>query len=401
MENSKSRSSLAALALSLILGCGGVATNTNNPPSQDEGAPEASESADPNNPGGNTAVILGSSFTDPVGTLNLIPINEPRTASQNLVTTHSDAVVRSFLGRLYVVNRLGADNIQVVDPADFSVPLQCSTGQGTNPQEILLTRSFRGYVTLYQPEGNSDLAVDDLLIVDPEASDCAGFITGTIDLTPLTADDGDRLARASSMALVGDQLFVAVQDLPSGFASPDQPGKIAVIDVGSNAVTGTVTLAGRNPVDISYSPETGRIYAAEADYADTSSPFGGIEVVNTETLESATFIDDLDLGGAPGDIEVAGDRGFVVVGFFDEAFNFLTKVVSFGLDPDQAPTLTEVYRSQGFIQDIAVDENGLLLVGDRDPAINGTLFIDPESGEVVDGPINTGNPPSSITFIDR
>ena len=91
----------------------------------------------------------------------------------------------------------------------------------------------------------------------------------------------------------------------------------------------------------------------------------------------------------------------MTVGYFDEAFNFLTKVVSFDLDPEGTPVLTNVYQGQGFINDTAVDQNGVLLVGDMDPAVNGTVFVDLTTGEKIDGPITTGSAPYSITFVDR
>ena len=124
------------------------------------------------------------------------------------------------------------------------------------------------------------------------------------------------------------------------------------------------------------------IYVALADYMDASSPNGGIEVVDPASGRSrGIFIDDLLLGGSLGDIEVGGTgpaggaKGCVTVGYFDEAFNFLTKVVSFDLDPEGTPVLTNVYQGQGFINDTAVDQNGVLLVGDMDPAVNGTVFV--------------------------
>lgn len=384
--------------------CGGVTSNTQQPPPPSADNNDAvEETTDLNHPSGNTAVVLGANFTDPIGTLSLVPINPPRTPALNLQAVHSDAVVRSFGNKLYVVNRLGADNIQVVDPdAGFDVTRQFSVGQGTNPQQIIVTDETKGYVTLYQPEDNnsSELAVDDLLVVNP----ATGAVLKTIDLTPFTTDDGERLARASAMVIVGGRIFVAIQDLPADLALPaNQPGKIVVIDTETDSVVDSAPLAGRDPVAMTYSPETGMIYIADADYFDVATDFGGIERFDPESVTSqGILVDDLLLGGAPGDMEVGGAKGYVTLGFFNtDTGNFATKVVSFPLDPEEPPALTEVYRGEAFIQDIALDENGRLLVGDRAPEVNGILFIDPETKEVIDGPIHTGPSPSSITFIDR
>jgi len=356
---------------------------------------------DLNQPPGNTAVVLGTEFTDPVGHLNVISINEPRTVTSNVQTTHSDAAVRSFRNTLYVVNRLGADNIQTIDPnADFSLTKQFSVGKGTNPQDIFAINTTKAYVSLYQPEDNlsPEIKAEDVLIVNPSS----GEITGGIDLTSLTADDGERFARAATLIGIDDRIFVAVQDLPADLSlPPNQPGKVAVIETETDTLVGSITLSGRNPLSMSYSEETKKLYVANADFFDISSPFGGVEVVDPETLTSeGILVDDADLGGSPGDLEIDGEHAFITVGFFDSGFNFVTKVIRFHPGQTGTPELKEIYRSDGFIQDIAIDETGLLLVGDRDPAVNGILFLDPESGEVVGGPVNVGSPPSSITFVN-
>ncbi len=397
MENSKLRFSLACLHVAAAIGCSELTVNT-TPPEEGAGDPAGGIESDPNHPTGNTAVILGTDFI--VGTLSLLGIDPPRTVTSNIQTAHSDAIVRAFGNKIYVVNRLGADNIEVIDPAaDFAVTLQFSVGQGTNPQQIVATGASRGYVSLYQPEDNrsEEMQVDDILVVNL----VNGAILKTIDLTPYAADDGTPLPRASAMVVIGDRLFVALQDLPGGFLGPDQQGKIAVIDTTTDTVVTVIELAGRNPVSMDYSPETGMIYVALADYFDISSSFGGIEVVDPEEgLSRGIFIDDLLLGGASGDIETGGVKGCITVGYFDEAFNFLTKVVSFDLDPEGTPALTTLYESQGYVNDIAIDQNGNLLVGDMNPTVNGTVFVDPVTGEQIDGPITTGSAPYSITFVD-
>ncbi|MBI3541084.1 MAG: hypothetical protein HY073_02970, partial [Deltaproteobacteria bacterium] len=402
MENLKSRFSFLGILLctSLGLGCSDLTTNTTTPPAaapSSSPAPTPSTAiTDPNQSTGNTVVVLGASFTDPIGSLSLVPVNPPRLATTNVQTTHSDASVRSFGNRLYVVNKLGQDNIQIVDPAkNFSVVLQCSVGKGTNPQQIMVVSPTKAYVTLYQPEDNSSsiLTVDDLLIVDPSATSCNSFITRVIDLTPLAAADGEPLARASEMVLIGKKLFVALQDLPKNLAmAPNQAGKIAVIDTDTDIISSSIPLSGRDPIAMTYSSSSGLIYVADADYFDLTSSFGGIEVVDPTNLKSlGLMIDDFTLGGAPGDIESSGSKGYVTVGVLDSrSGKYTTKVTSFNLDPTIAPNLSDVYKGQGYIQDMAIDPNGKLVIGDRDPLINGLLFIDTQTGNVVDGPISTG-----------
>jgi len=193
---------------------------------------------------------------------------------------------------------------------------------------------------------------------------------------------------------------VAVQDLPGNLAlMPNQLGKLVVIDTKTDSAVNSLTLDGRDPIAMAYSPQTGFIYIGDADFFNLGSPYGGIEVVDAETLKTqGILIDDADLGGAPGVIDVNKTKGFVTAGFGDPvAKTYATKVVSFDLN-----TLVrkDVYQSTTYIQDLAVAPDGSLLVGDRDPHINGVLFFD-ANGNWTAGPTNVGPAPSSITFVER
>lgn len=393
MEKSrlKFRTRLLAAAILLIgamTGCNEIATLL--------GIPQGRSTT------GRMAVVLSTDFV--TGTMNLFSLDDPGSLILNATTTHSDAVVRSFDNILYVVNRLGADNIQIVDPGqNFKVTLNCSVGKGTNPQEIIVVSSTKAYVTLYQPDSNKSqgLTVGDVLVVNPSAkSDCSDFITRAIDLTSLTAATGDHLARASSMVIVGNNLFVGLQDVSPTFAA-SHPGKIAVIDTKTDAVADSITETGRNPVTLNYSPVTNLIYVANADFADMSATgHGGIEVVDPMSHQTrGLLINEVLLGGAPGDIEVSGKKIYTTVSSLDPSAG--TRVVSFDLDPNAAPDVTLVYQGKAFIQDIGIDEDGKLVIGDWDPKINGLVFIDPATNAVAGNSIPTGGSPMSMTFIER
>ncbi|QQR81624.1 MAG: hypothetical protein IPJ69_05825 [Deltaproteobacteria bacterium] len=170
----------------ILTGCGGVKTNTTPPPTTP--TVDVRTSAQP------MAVILGADYdrgASQVGSISLLGMNTPRTATKNIQTTHSDAIVRVFNNKIYVVNRLGGDNLQVIDSQNFRVTLQCSVGLGTNPQDIVVVSDTKAFISLYQPSNNrSSLSVDDIVIVNPSVTDCAQFITGSIDLQPYTSASG-------------------------------------------------------------------------------------------------------------------------------------------------------------------------------------------------------------------
>ena len=194
-----------------------------------------------------------------------------------------------------------------------------------------------------------------------------------------------------------------MQDLPSNLAlPPDQPGKVVVIDTKTDTVTDVVTLQGKNPTNMVFSPKTGMLYVSEADFNDPTSATEGVEVIDPTTLKSGGFlVTSSTLGGSTGDIEVYESTGYVTVGFFDMTTStFITKIDSFSLDSSSSAAPMEIYRSNAFLQDMAISSDGLLLIGDRAPAVSGVVIYDTAKAAVVAGPINAGPAPSSITFID-
>ena len=167
------------------------------------------------------AVIATTDFT--TGDLSAIDaITHVATNEQLLI--HGDAKVRAFGDRVYVINRLGQDNIIVLSKDDLASPItQYSTGNGTNPHEIAVASDTKAYVTLY--------ARDYLLIVNPATGDSLG----SIDLS--TFSDADGLPEASQMAQFGDHLYVAIQRLNRDtFFSPTEFSTIAVIDTQTDAL---------------------------------------------------------------------------------------------------------------------------------------------------------------------
>lgn len=353
---------------------------------------------------GETAVVFNSSFTDPIGNLSTINLVGDPTATLARVTTDgSDAVIRSFGGKIYVINRFGADTIQVVNPGDFSVAADFSVGPGTNPQDIVVISDDKAYVSRLQSEnGGGDTS--DVLIVNP----ATGATLGGIDLKPYTTDDGDRFARAAQMVLVDGILYVCIQDLPSNMILPaNTNGKVAMIDTATDEVidadadtagTQVIELAGRNPSDITYSSETGRFYVVDTGVyenfvVNTSDSNGGIEAIDRTTMKSeGIIIDDAAFGGGLSEIRLASSElGYTIVGS--------AAIASF--NPTTGEVLSqEVYRTPAYyLPDFSIDGNDRLLIAEQDFNNPGVVILNPADGSKT-GPINVGAPPVSIAFVD-
>src|SRR6185295_10088614 len=109
----------------------------------------------------------------------------------------------------YVINRFGADNIQVLDGTTYALVKQFSVGNGGNPYDIAFATSTKAYVTRYEST--------DLWIVDPTS----GAHTGTVSLAGLA--DADGIPEMDRLEMVGPLLFVSLQrvDRNAGFQPTD------------------------------------------------------------------------------------------------------------------------------------------------------------------------------------
>jgi DNA-binding beta-propeller fold protein YncE len=304
---------------------------------------------------------------------------------------HSDATARVRDGLVYVVNRLFADNIQVLDPAaGFATRLQCSTGNGTNPHDIAFAGDTKAYVTLFEES--------QLLIVNPSArSDCSDFIRGQIDLTSVA--DGDGIPDMDLMAVVGDRLYVAIQrlDINTVLRLPAANGAIAVIDTTTETLIDTIELSGENPYAATkgLTIQDGMLYVSQAGLFGVMD--GGIERIDLRTHRpEGYFITEEDLGGDVVDFVLISDRlAYALV----SRASFDTVLVSF--DPSTAQVLDTVLAVDGFtLLDIEVNDRGELFVTDRARAQDGIrIYRAADGAPLTSTPLDVGLAPFEVLFL--
>ena len=311
----------------------------------------------------------------------------------NVRALHSDAVARFYNGLIYVVNRMGADNIQILDPQNgFSSVRQFSVGAGSDPHDIVVLSPTKAYVTRYNTNA--------IWIVDPSQ----GIQTGSIDLSGLA--DADGRAEIDMMCRVGNRVFVTVQRLDRNTPGwpPAGASRVAVIDTQTNALLDTdpvapgvqsILLTGTNPYsDIQLDPYTGKLYVACAGYWGLKD--GGVEAVDPVSLHSDGFIFlETAAGGDIMDVEIdRGTHGYAIMN--DASFN--TVLISF--DAASGMKTGTLYAPGGYVLlDIEVSPWRELFVSDRTPTLPGIRVYDVFSNEeITTAPIDVGLPPSDITF---
>jgi hypothetical protein len=328
------------------------------------------------------ALVVTTDFeTGVLATAHVAPPIRPRRIATPI---HSDALVRVRGGVVAIVNRFLGDNVQILDPDHgFRTRLQCSTGPGSNPHDLAVLDAHKGYVTRYDR--------DTLWVIDPGATGCGGFQTGSIPLGSLA--DADGLPEMSQMAIVGDRLFVALQrlDRTRGFA-PTGPSLLAVIDTATDTIVDSVTLVGSNAFGDASGlvlDARGRLLVAQAgDIFRTGD--GGIEAVDPVTLASDGFIVTEDaLGGSVTDFVLVGPhKGYAVV----LGSGLRNLLVAF--DPETGSSLGTVATSSSYMPDVTLAPDGQVWLATR----GGVRIIDPVTDAVVRR-VDFGLPPFSIGFV--
>lgn len=283
----------------------------------------------------------------------------------------SSAVIRLFDGFVYVLHdgfsSGSSDNVQIINPLNsLSTVDQWSTGNGTNPHDIVVVEDeggYRAYITLYNPDEDGDLIVMDL---------DTGEILETISFSDFLNEDGDKNANADQMVLVDDRLYVLIQDLQSDF-SHNASGKIAVFDTDTHIVEEVITIQGRNPVDIVASEDGEKVFVAlQAPYDfslgnfDTSTDFGGIEIIDLDNTSNTTLLADDDLGGYVERLASGEGNIFAVISQYDSStFTFSSDIVVIDGDASSISDVETFLEGSSDVRDIAADSSGNLWVARR------------------------------------
>jgi len=308
-----------------------------------------------------------------------------------VASVHNDARVRWYGGRVYVINRFGADNIQVLDGTTYALVKQFSVGNGSNPYDIAFTSPTRAYVARY--------GSPDLWIVDPTT----GAHTGTVSLASLA--DADGIPEMDHLIMVGPLLFVSLQrvDENAGF-QPTDSSLVAVVDTRTDALVDCdpvhggvqgILLPRVNPVTpfVFDEPRT-RLYLGCAGRYGV--PDGGIVSLDPVGLSAAGVVaTEAALDGDVLDLAWHDDaRAYAIVS--DESFN--TALIRWSpVTGQREATLDD---PGGFsLADVEVTPDGSeVWVCNASFDSPGLRVFSTATGTLVAGPLFCTLPPQGITF---
>ncbi len=328
-----------------------------------------------------TCLALGVDYATGVGTASTVSLPS-LTVTQGVLSmaaVSGDPVVRLLDGKLFIVNRFGADNVTIVDPVTFTVTAQVSTGGGSNPQDVAVLGDELFVVALSLPY---------LLVYD--LTDLTAPPT-TIGLPVAMPLDADGTPEAASIAIVGGRAYVTMQHLESFV--PAGPGSVTVIDLATHTVERTFSLANANPTSLLRGRAAELLVATVPDYSPTA---GCVERVRLGGMAGSDgcLVDAAELGGyvsaiAPGDdghVYVAASASFSegqIVKVSDTGEIVTARLSGAG----QNPTDLAYCASQHML--VSNDGNG-----------GGLRVFDLDDGvELTAAPLNIGLPPTFASGI--
>ena len=314
-----------------------------------------------------------------------------------LTGVHSDAVGRFHDGRVYIVNRLNRDNIQVLQPSLLTV-LEFSVGAGSNPHDIAIASSAKAYVSLYERNY--------LLVVNPTV----GAIIGSISLAAYA--DADGIPEASALYIDGGSLYVALQRLdrndPSGKLPPNSPSILLEIDTATDTIVAAHTFPdSRNPFGRFRPVNLGGVphiaIACPNRLGFISALDGGVQAFNlvTRSFRPGLLYGEVAAGGDILDV-VFLDQNRAYASVLDAAFNKTLQ----RFDPitgQRTAVLAFFPADSGFISGLELSPDGSrLFTGNVDLNAPGISVYDTRRGDVpiTAAPISVGLRPIDLFSLE-
>lgn len=314
-----------------------------------------------------------------------------KTSINNVEPIHSDAVARYFGSYVYIVNRAGADNIQILDPNNnFNTVDQFSTGNGSNPHDIIVMSQTVAYITRYNMTS----------VLKMDLSN--GATLATVNLAMFA--DADGIPEMDQMYTQNNTLYVMLQRLDrNNFYTPTGTSYVAAIDMTTDTVIDldagapgvqAMPLIRTNPyseiVDYSMGGGGELAFSAVGFYGVLDGGIIAISPANP-SLQSMMLTESAAGGDILDAVILSSSRAYAIVA----NASFETELIEFnpGTGTKTGATL---YNPGGYyLSDIEVGTD--LLVADRKPTNPGIRFFDViTNAQLTANPLDVGLPPFDI-----
>ena len=298
-----------------------------------------------------TGVVFGSDYT----TGELRWIGKDGKISKKSLEFYQDSMVMANGGDLYVLERMGADNISKVNPDKLesdgkdAVVWQVALDGGANPVDMAFDKD-NAWVALQNADSLVKISTKD------------GKISKSIK-TGKFAYEGETSPYVADIELNDGKLYVLIQRYTydaATYTSTYPLGLLAIYDAKSGDLKDTVQLKAKNPTAMAFFD--GALYvASNGEYnlegGTDADENRGIEKVNLDKKTSEIIVTGEKLGG--GISALATEGGVAYVGVYKAWGN--VPLVKVDLAKKEVKTIEGVADAEG---SIAVMD-GVVFVGDR------------------------------------
>jgi hypothetical protein len=389
------------VAAAFLAGCGGT-----TPPADVRGC------------WGTGCAIVTTSHYNPdfsgVGTINAVQMNQSKIVKNIDSSLDPDIALDTDGTKLYVLNRTHG-SLRTYDFATVAIQEEIATGSSAAPNTTSAPFGFwrsdtssKIYVTL---AGND--AAHALGIID-EAQPNAGVVSYVS--VPAAATDSDGNPELSSLYACNGTLYALSQSYTfMGTGISYAEGRIAAIDLKTDALLGFITLAGKNPSAIVAEGDDCNkvLVATSSDLTSVPDGTGGIERVDLAARTSQGFIaHDTDLAGRPFSLTKVSSKLWYVGMYFDPQMDDTGKIVLGSAkvaawNPASPTTLMgDATGKAGFINFVELGSDNQLYVGvgtfagtSTSPKLAQGLYVGKADGSMLPGtPLDLGDTPSAIAF---
>lgn len=310
---------------------------------------------------------------------------------------HSDAMARYYNGRVFIINRLGRDGIQVLDPQlGYLTISEYSTGNSSNPHDIAVAANGKGYISLY--------GRNYILVVQPES----GAVIRTISLASYSDPDG--IPEVSGLHAEGNRIFAAVQRLDETnpfYTWPPAdgyPSLLLEIDASTDTIIAAYSMPFSNPfsklrrTDIFGQPHL--VVTCPAYLGFNFRIDGAVIAFNLITNTFTTLYRETAAGGDILDVVIKNDS----VGYASVLFQDFSKSIQ-RFNPTTGARTGDLFfapSEAGYVAGMLLTDDGKLYLGDSSSVTDpGISIYDTNAGDLklTPQPVSSGLRPTDLIYI--
>lgn len=313
----------------------------------DESSSSAKDESSPSEEVKSSIYVFNSDYS--VGELRWIDDGK---LSKEKIEFYQDSKVVAAGGNLFVLERVGHDNVIMIDEEKKDVAWQASLEDYSNPTDIVAASETEAWVALEGVSNFVKISLKD------------GKVTKTVKTEDFVSEGGYS-PNLSDLEVSGDTLmaifqrYVTVYDDTGAWAGTNYPnGLLALYTLKDGKLLDTIQLAGKNPSAVAV--VKGNVYVASTgDYATADDC--GIEKVDLSKKKSSFVVTGEKLGAGVYSIAFDYEKEIAYAAIYKSWGDVPVAVVD--LAAGSSKIIEGISDAEGGLAFDAVDE--ILYVGDR------------------------------------